>query len=195
MSAHHHPQAISPEPVRGLGTTWIDRGFPYWRRRVLWSLIFFLFFALGAGGSTGFIIAFLRSHTPVPVRVILIAVSGCVIVGTAFFTFRSIRKQEQSNEPRSKLGPLGLNLAFSGSALRLIANTLIGALMIICFFYLMAGGWLVIFLLSLRPVLPDEARARRRLQILQAHPEPASRHRPADEPHPSRTSRPSASTD
>jgi hypothetical protein len=189
MSAHHHSQVVPPEPVSGLGTTWVGRGFPYWRRRALWSLLYFLLFAVGASGSAGFIIAFLSSHNPVPVRVILIVISGCVIFGAAFFTFRSIRKQERSNEPRPRMGPLARNLVFSGSALRMIANTLIGALMIICCFYVTAGGGLVIFLLSLRRVLPDEARARRRLQILQTHPEPTSRHRPTGKPHPSQTTK------
>ena len=64
-----------------MGITWLARGFPYWRRRVLWSLFYFLAFAVGAAGSAGFIIAFLTSHTPLPVRVILVATAGCVIAG------------------------------------------------------------------------------------------------------------------
>lgn len=187
----HHPTAVPPEPVHGLGITWVDRGFPYWRRRVLWSLFYFLAFAVGAGGSAGFIIAFLTSRTPLPVRVILVATSGCVIVGSAFFTYRWIRKQEQSGQPPPRPGRLARNLMFSGSALRIIAGTLIGGLMLLCVFYVTAGSWLAVFLLSLRRVLPDEARARRRLQGLQALHEPAPRRRPTGEhhPHPSQSTK------
>ena len=59
-----------------------------------------------------------------------------------------------------------------------------GGLAILFVFFIVAGSWFVVFLLSLRRELPAEARARRQLQEWQARQEPTPSHHAKGERHP-----------
>lgn len=181
----HHAKVAPPEPVRGLGLTWVNRGPAYWRRRTMWSLFYLLLFAMGAGGSFGILLGVTASASPVAFRVAVLAVAGCVILASAYFTFRSMRKTEQSGQPSRRMSPWAWNITVGGGPLlRAFANTLLGGLAILFAFFITAGGMFVVFLLSLRRELPAEARARHQLQEWQARHEPTPRHHAKGERRP-----------
>jgi hypothetical protein len=175
----HHPKVAQPEPVRGLGCTWVDRGPGYWVRRVLLTLLWVLIFAFAAALSATFIITVLKSGNSIAFRATTVTIVAAVIVASGYFTFASMQRAEShpSMRRRSWLLPVG-------APLRPVANTLIGGLFIVLCAFIATGAGAVLVTFTFRRNYPGETKARRQLQEWQARHEPTPSHHAKGERHP-----------
>ncbi len=90
------------EPVRFLGTTWVDQGPSYWLRRAAMSLVYLLLFTIASGMSVGFYIGLVQG-APTAVRTAVGAAILLVILGTATYVLRSqMRVEKGLDEPASR---------------------------------------------------------------------------------------------
>ncbi|MBZ4318081.1 hypothetical protein [Streptomyces huiliensis] len=96
---HNRPSA--PEPLPGYGTTWVDRGAPYWWRRAKWTL-FWLFLSLVSGVMGAGFLWGIAEEGP-----LALAITAPVVVTlggvTAHLTILEIRRADGEDVPESRL--------------------------------------------------------------------------------------------
>jgi hypothetical protein len=155
------PPGVTVERLRGLGTTWYERGFSYWMRRAgttigvaalvaLWTVIVgAIVHHTGPAGSPAFIAV-------LTAEVMLSLVTG-------IWQFRKIwkhpyhwtsRDEDRTRTTGAWAGSLG-SLVRTGNVL---AGMVIGILALVSY-----GAILAVFAISLAPELPLEREARQRL--------------------------------
>jgi zinc transporter ZupT len=175
----HHPKAVQPEPVRGLGLTWVDRGPGYWMRRMLLTLLWLLIFAFATALSAAFAVIVLKHGNPVAFQATVITAAAAVIVASGYATVQSLQRAESgtSRRRRSWLLPVG-------APLRPVANTLIGGLFIVLCAFIATGAGAVLVVFTCRRNYPGETTARRRLEEWRARHEPTPSHQAKGERHP-----------
>ncbi|MBC2878863.1 MULTISPECIES: hypothetical protein [Streptomyces] len=97
---HAYPP-LPPRPFPGYGTTWVDRGAPYWRRRAKWTL-FWLFLTLLTGAMGAGFLWGIAEESPLALA---ITAPVFVVLGgvTAHLTILEIRRADRDDVPESRL--------------------------------------------------------------------------------------------
>lgn len=168
--ASRRPTVNEPpiNPIRGLGLTWVDRGSPYWRRRIALAVLYFLVLLLmtfTSGALTSGLVQ--ASGDSELVHIGIISTVTCTIVISAFWSWRStVRRERGLKKPASaESRRWSTGIAVTAVAVsRALVKTVVGALLIVLCVFVGTGVAFSGFALSLRKEYFGEAKERRRLE-------------------------------
>jgi cation transporter-like permease len=158
-----HPPARYIEPISLLGTTWYERGWGYWLRRVGLSLAYLLFTAV-CGVLTGLIVhAFwIEPDAPPALKWVLTLIIAVIVLISATVTARAFNREyagiNQRRDNKTSRRLLATSVGLVGLA-RLIT---IGVLALALCAFIGFGAAAMRFVYSLRPEFFGEHQARLR---------------------------------
>jgi hypothetical protein len=163
------PRDVTVEPLPGLGTTWVDRGAAYWRRRVGLALMWAVIVTLVTAIVIGFLGAIRGSSQTGFYAAAAVEVAwSLAIIG--WFTVGTVRRWNDPAPPRRLTGR-SRRAGQGGAALGVIARSgfLIGQAFLVIGSLFFLGLYVALFVAYLLPEIPAERQARLRLsQALRA---------------------------
>jgi hypothetical protein len=151
------PRGITVERVPLLGTTWYERGFRYWLRRVLMVVVSALILALVAALLWGFFGAIRRTS----VTGFRVALAIEVVYSLAVVAFLVVRTKRRWNDLRP-VAPVARPAGSAGAVLGTLARSglFVGQVVLVLGTLLFVGLYVALFLAMLTPETIWERPAR-----------------------------------
>jgi hypothetical protein len=157
------PPGTDIEKLPVLGTTWYERGFDYWMRRVWLFLLMALVVTLMSLIVGGFLIGIKGSSHTGFVGALIVEVAWSLVI----IAYMMIRTAQRWNnlEPSRPLSRRQRDAAASGGALGVLASAgiLIGQFVLVIGSVVFFGLYVALLIYALLPEWPPEHKARLRL--------------------------------